>query len=54
MTNSIKYNKEHYIQKKCHLKPDENEKLDFALKRENLSLRKFIMEYVEIKIRKDK
>lgn len=48
MEYTKKYNKEHYIQKKIYLKPNENEKVTKVLEKENLSLKKFVIKQTEI------
>lgn len=43
----IEYNKIHYIQKKVWLKPDENEKLEKYLKKNNLILKDHILNNIK-------
>ncbi len=41
------YNKDNYIQKKFYLRKDEKEKLDQVLKKQNETLKNYLMKKVE-------
>ena len=46
------YNKDNYIQKKFYLRKDEKEKLDQVLKKENETLKNYLMKKIEKDLKK--